>query len=209
VLVLAVSPAEAAFLFIFVSLAGFAGRIAFSVLSDLVGRRVSGGVLGIGGALFLVLAALVPYDAFIAGISVFYILMMLAFFFTDGGFAIVGPYAAEVWPTDLRTSGMGSAYGFGGLGKIFGPVGLALIAGSSQIVNPEATITGLTPGFIFLACFAALAGLVYFFLGIETKGKSIEEIDAELRVAGRQLTISPDTEGVSGSVNPASHRRRG
>src|SRR5829696_5486433 len=190
VLVLAISPAEAAFLFVFVSLSGLAGRIVFSVLSDLLGRRVSGGLLGFGGALFLVLAAIVPSDAFIAGISVFYLLMMLAFFFTDGGFAIVGPYAAEVWPTDLRTSGMGSAYGFGGLGKIFGPVGLALIAGSSQIVNPEATTAGLTPGFIFLACFAALAGLVYFFIGIETKGKSIEEIDAELQIKGKQLTPS-------------------
>ena len=190
VLVLAISPAEAAFLFVFVSLSGLAGRVVFSVLSELLGRRVSGGLLGFGGALFLVLAAIVPSDAFIAGISVFYLLMMLAFFFTDGGFAIVGPYAAEVWPTDLRTSGMGSAYGFGGLGKIFGPVGLALIAGSSQIVNPEATIAGLTPGFIFLACFAALAGLVYFFLGIETKGKSIEEIDAELQIKGKQLTPS-------------------
>jgi putative MFS transporter len=75
---------------------------------------------------------------------------------------------------------MGSAYGFGGFGKIFGPVGLALIAGSSQIVNPEATPASLTPAFIFLACFAALAGAVYLFLGIETKGKSIEEIDAML-----------------------------
>ena len=42
----------------------------------------------------------------------------LAMFFADGGFAIVGPYAAEVWPSHLRTSGMGSAYGFGGIGKI-------------------------------------------------------------------------------------------
>jgi putative MFS transporter len=180
VLVLDVSPARAAFLFIFVSLAGLAGRVAFSVLSDVIGRRLSGGLLGFGGALFLVLAAVVSQDAAIAGISVFYLLLILAFFFTDGGFAIVGPYAAEVWPTDLRTSGMGSAYGFGGLGKILGPVGLALIAGSSQIVNPEATIASITPGFIFLACFAALAGFVYLVLGIETKGKSIEEIDAEL-----------------------------
>jgi len=190
VLVLDVSPARAAFLFIFVSLAGLAGRAAFSVLSDLVGRRLSGGLLGFGGALFLLLAALVSQDAFVAGISVFYLLLILAFFFTDGGFAIVGPYAAEVWPTDLRTSGMGSAYGFGGVGKILGPVGLALIAGSSQIVNPEATIASLTPGFIFLACFAALAGFVYLVLGIETKGKSIEEIDAELQVKGRQLSVS-------------------
>jgi MFS transporter, putative metabolite:H+ symporter len=190
VLVLAVSPAQASFMFIFVSLAGLFGRVAFSVLSDLIGRRLSGGLLGFGGAFFLVLAAVLPYDAYLAGISVFYLMMLLAFFFTDGGFAIVGPYAAEVWPTNLRTTGMGSAYGFGGLGKIFGPAGLALIAGSSDVVNPGATIAGLTPGFIFLACFAALAGFVYLVLGVETRGKSIEEIDDELRVKGRQLLPS-------------------
>ena len=83
----------------------------------------------------MVLAAL-THDVFLAGVSVFYLMLIAANFFTDGGFAIVGPYAAEVWPTNLRTSGMGSAYGFGGIGKIVGPVGLALIAGSSNVVNP-------------------------------------------------------------------------
>jgi putative MFS transporter len=189
VLVLAVSPAQASFMFIFVSLAGFFGRVAFSGLSDLIGRRLSGGLLGFGGAFFLVLAAVLPYDAYLAGISVFYLMMLLAFFFTDGGFAIVGPYAAEVWPTNLRTTGMGSAYGFGGLGKIFGPAGLALIAGSTNVVNPGATIAALTPGFIFLACFGVLAGVVYL-LGFETRGKSIEEIDDEIRIKGRQLIPS-------------------
>ena len=137
----------------------------------------------------MVLAAL-THDVFLGGVSVFYLMMIAADFFTDGGFAIVGPYAAEVWPTNLRTSGMGAAYGLGGVGKIVGPVGLALIAGSTQIVSPEATIAGLTPGFIFLACFAALAGFVYLFFGIETRGKSIEELDAELQIKGKQLSVS-------------------
>ena len=189
VLVLGVSPAHAAYLFVIIGVAGLVGRISFSVLSEWLGRRVSGGLLGLGGALFLVLAAL-THDMFLAGVSVFFLMLIAANFFTDGGFAIVGPYAAEVWPTNLRTSGMGSAYGFGGIGKIVGPVGLALIAGSSNVVNPGATIEGLTPGFIFLACFAALAGFVYFFFGVETRGKSIEEIDAELQIKGKQLSVS-------------------
>lgn len=41
----------------------------------------------------------------------------------------------------LRTSGMGSAYGFGGIGKIIGPIGLALIVGSSNIVKPRIVVT--------------------------------------------------------------------
>lgn len=190
VLVLGVSPAQAAFMFIFVGLSAFVGRIVFAVVSEWIGRRLTGGLVGFGAALFLMLAGVLPYDATLAGLSVFYLMMVAAYFFTDGGFALVGPYAAEVWPTNLRTTGMGSAYGFGGLGKIIGPVGLALIAGSSNVVNPGASIDALTPGFIFLACFGVLAGLAYLVLGIETRGKSIEEIDDELRVKGRQLIPS-------------------
>src|SRR5580693_6591364 len=47
---------------------------------------------------------------------------------------------ADRWPSTLRTSGMGSAYGFGGIGKNIGPIGLALIVGSSNIVKPDVTI---------------------------------------------------------------------
>jgi putative MFS transporter len=48
-------------------------------------------------------------------------------FFGDGGYALVGPYSAEVWPAGLRGSGMGFGYGLGNFGKIIGSLGLALI----------------------------------------------------------------------------------
>ena len=38
----------------------------------------------------------------------------------------------------------------------------------------------LIPAFVYLASWFAMAGIVYFFFGIETKGRSIEQIDAEL-----------------------------
>src|SRR5690348_834650 len=41
VMLLGVSPAEASYLFIFVSLAGFVGRFVFSGLSELIGRRAA------------------------------------------------------------------------------------------------------------------------------------------------------------------------
>src|ERR1700735_5413688 len=49
VLQLGVTPAYAAYLFLWVSLAGIAGRIAFSLLSELIGRRPSGLIMGFGG----------------------------------------------------------------------------------------------------------------------------------------------------------------
>jgi MFS transporter, putative metabolite:H+ symporter len=177
--VLSVSPKEAARLMILVSVGGFVGRIAFAYLSDAIGRRPSGGLLGFGAAVMVVVTAYM-HDVFIGTVSVFWLLMIVTWFFGDGGFAVVGPYAAEVWPADLRTSGMGSAYGFGGIGKIIGPLGLALIVGSSNVVTPKASVAAIVPAFIYLGAWFALAGAVYYFLGIETKGRSIEDIDDAL-----------------------------
>ena len=114
------------------------------------------------------------------GVSAFWLLLAVTFFFADGGFAIVGPYAAEVWPSHLRTSGMGSAYGFGGIGKIIGPVGLALIVGSNNYLKPDVPLTQIPTAFVYLGCWFLMAGIVYYFIGFETRGKSIEQIDKEL-----------------------------
>ena len=80
----------------------------------------------------------------------------------------------------LRASGMGLGYVIGNFGKIISPLGLALIIGSSNFVKPEATIGAIVPAMYFLAFWAALAAAAFLVLGIETKGRSIEEIDATL-----------------------------
>src|SRR5262245_40172741 len=179
VLLLKISPAEASHLMIYCSVGAFAGRIAFAYMSDSIGRRRSGGLLGFGAAVMLILAALF-HDAFLGMVSVFWLLLIVTYFFSSGGFAIVGPYAAEVWPAGLRTSGMGSAYGFGGIGKIIGPLGLALIVGASDILKPGAPVQNLEWAFVYLGAWFAMAGFGYLFLGIETKDRSIEEIDRAL-----------------------------
>jgi putative MFS transporter len=177
--VLKVSPARAAYLMIYCSISGFLGRITFSYLSDAIGRRVSGGLYGFGAAGLVILAGY-SHGIFLGATSMFWLVVVVGYFFADGGFAIVGPYAAEVWPARLRASGMGSTYGFGGLGKIIGPLGLALIVGSSNVVKPEASVTKIIPAFIYLGAWFALAGIVYGFWGLETRGRSIEQIDVEL-----------------------------
>ena len=187
---LGASPERAAFLTIFVTLGGFTGRIIFSWLSDAIGRRISGGIFGFGAAILLVLAAL-WHDAFIGGISVFLLLLIATNVFADGGFAIVGPYAAEVWPSTLRTTGMGAAYGFGGLGKVIGPLGLALIVGSTNVVTPAASVAAIVPAYIYVGSWFAFAGAVFLFFGMETKGRSFEAIERELgtpalETAGKQ-----------------------
>jgi putative MFS transporter len=80
---------------------------------------------------------------------------------------------------------MGSAYGFGGIGKIIGPLGLALIIGSSNVVKPDVSLGAITPAFLYFAAFYALAGLAFVVMGLETKGRSLESIDAELTSSGK------------------------
>jgi len=182
VLILKVTPQEAAKMFILLTVSGFIGRLAFSYLSERIGRRNCGALLGFGAAFFIILAGY-NYNTMVMGVSAFWLILAVAMFFVDGGFAIVGPYAAEVWPSHLRTTGMGSAYGFGGIGKIIGPLGLAVIVGSSNFVKPDVPLTAIPMAFLYLGGWFALAGVVYYFLGIETRGKSIEQIDRELATA--------------------------
>jgi putative MFS transporter len=177
--VLKITPAHAASLMIACSMSAFIGRIAFAYLSDTLGRRASGALFGFGAAVLIILASYLRND-FLGMTSVFWLVLVVAYFFADGGFAIVGPYAAEVWPSRLRASGMGSAYGFGGIGKIIGPLGLAIIVGSANIVKPEASVAKIVPAFIYLGGWYALAGIVYGLFGIETRHRSIAQIDREL-----------------------------
>ena len=41
-------------------------------------------------------------------------------------------------------------------------------------------LTQIPTAFVYLGCWFLMAGAVYYFLGIETRGKSIEEIDKDL-----------------------------
>jgi len=133
-----------------------------------------------GGALTMALAGY-WHDVYIGAVSVFFLLIMAQRFFGDASYAIIGPYIAEVWPNRLRASGMGFSYGIGNLGKIIGPLGVALIVGSSNYVSPKITLEALFPALLFLAFWYGQTGLMFIILGFETKGRSIEEIDRSLK----------------------------
>ena len=135
------------------------------------------GLAALGSAL-----ALAGYlnSVWVGGVSLFFVLVMVQRFFGDGSYAIIGPYIAEVWPARLRASGMGLGYGVGNLGKIIGPLGLALIIGSSNYVSPKATLGAIGPAFLFLAFWYALAATAFWLVAFETKGRSIGEIDDSL-----------------------------
>src|SRR5579863_3454324 len=179
VLVLQITPAQASYLMIYVSIVGILGRLFCSYLSDAIGRKAAGALIGFGGAITMGLAGYLN-SVWFGGVSMFFVLLMVQRFFGDGSYAIIGPYIAEVWPARLRASGMGLGYGVGNLGKTIGPLGLALIIGSSNYVSQKATLDAIVPAFQFLGFWYALAACAFWFIGMETKGVSIEEIDATL-----------------------------
>ena len=179
VLLLKITAAEASYLMIWVAVAAFVGRVVCSFLPDVIGRRASGFLTCLGGVATLIIAGYFA-NAFIGSVSVFWLMLMAHSFFGGGSYTIIAPYMAEVWPVGLRASGMGLGYGVGNLGKIISPLGLALIVGGTNIIRPEASVDAMIPAMFFLAFWAALAAAAFVVLGIETKGRSIEEIDAAL-----------------------------
>jgi putative MFS transporter len=179
VLVLQISPADASFLVIWFGLAGIAGRFFCAWLSDAIGRRPSIAFVCLMAALATSLAGYLS-GVHIGAVSVFYLMVLASGFFGGGNYAIVGPYMAEVWPSKLRASGMGLGYGVGNLGKFIGPAGLALIAGSSNFVSPQATLDALIPGMNYFAFWYVLGAFAIWFIGFETRGRTIDEIDSAL-----------------------------
>ncbi len=179
VLVLKVTPAEASFLTIWIAFIGIPGRVFGAWLSEALGRRYGGALLALVAGLVTSLAGYL-HSAFLGTVSVFYIMLLVHSFFANGNYAIVFPYMAELWPASLRASGFGLVYGMSNLGKFIGPAGLAVIAGASNYVSPKATLNAIVPGFNYFAVWYLLAVFAFLFVGIETRGRTIEELDAAL-----------------------------
>ena len=125
------------------------------------------------------------HDVMLGAVSMFYLMILVNGFFGPGTYAIIGPYMTEVWPAPLRASGLGLAYGTSNVGKFIGPAGLAVIAGASNFVTPQATLDAIIPAFNYFAGWYVLAALAFLFIAIETRGRTIEELDAAL--TGRVL----------------------
>ena len=184
VLVLKIGPAEASFLVIWTSIAAIAGRFFCAWLSDVIGRRPTIVITCLTAGVAISLAGYL-HSFFIGTASVFYLMLMVNNFFGSGNMSVVGPYQAEVWPSRLRASGMGLGYGFANLGKFIGPAGLAIIAGSSNLMTPKATLDALVPGMNFFAIWFLIGAFAVWFIGFETKGRTLAEIDGDLAALAR------------------------
>ncbi len=178
VLVPKITPEHAAFLMIFVNLAGILGRFSITALIEPLGRRGSGTLYCVLAAVLMVLAGYL-HDVYIAGASLFYILIVAQSFFGSAVYTVVGPYMAEIWPARLRASGMGLSYGVGNCGKFIGPLGLALIMGAGDLIKPAApNLVMLGPALSYFAAWYILGVIGFWVFGFEPKGRTFDEIDS-------------------------------
>src|ERR1700722_14133478 len=171
--VLKITAHEAAEYFIFVAIASFLGRVLFSVLPLYIGRRHAA-LVGTSISLLVMLAIVAFGRDFIAGWSVFALLVVVGAAFYSGSFSNMTPYVVEVFPVSLGARAFGLAQAANGVGKILGPVCLALIAGSSDVVSPKATADAVAPAFLFLAACEFAALIAIFAYRREPHGKPMD-----------------------------------
>src|ERR1700744_18396 len=167
-------PAHAAAgYFVYASIFSMLGRVLFSVVPLYVGRR-GAAIVGTLLSVLVMLAIAGFYHQFIAGWSVFAVLIVVGATFYSGAFSNMSPFVVEVFPVSLGGRAVGLAQAANGVGKILGPMCLAFIAGSSDVVSPKATADAVGPAFLFLAIceLAALVAIVAY--RKEPHGKPIE-----------------------------------
>jgi putative MFS transporter len=95
----------------------------------------------------------------------------LLYFFSLGAWGAVYAYTPEVYPTRARGSGTGWAAAVGRIGAIAAPyiVGLVYETNGKQ--------AGFTYVFLMLTMVFAVVAVVIAIVGIETKGRTLEEIN--------------------------------
>jgi putative MFS transporter len=172
-LALKVEPAVAAKYFIYVSGTGIVGKIVVSLIASKTGRRSLGIVFGFASVVFLVLAGYFNSVLIGDGFPLFILLIAGSAFCVEGGFSNLAPYTVEQYGVNMgsRSSGLGQAAN--GVGKILGPLALALLAGSDNIIAPKATADAIFPAFVFLGGTMLAVAVAYAFLGVETHGRAM------------------------------------
>ncbi|KXV22854.1 MFS transporter [Gluconobacter japonicus] len=103
---------------------------------------------------------------FVHGTGVILVASILLSFFMNGVNAGEYAYTPEIFPTEVRATGMGAASAVGRIGAIAAPI----IVGYVFPIGGFAGVFGIT------TCMLMLGALVVAWLGIETKGLSLESI---------------------------------
>jgi MFS transporter, putative metabolite:H+ symporter len=191
-LALRLQPAQAAKYFIYVAGTAVLGKIVVSFIAPMLGRRVLGVLFGFVSVILLISAGYFS-GMVVGGFPLFVILVAASAFFVEGGFSNLAPYTVEQYGVRLgaRASGLGQAAN--GIGKILGPLALALLAGSGNVIAPKATAEAVFPAFVFLGVTMLAVALAFLFLGIETHGRAMVLGPDEGRPRSRAPVLTTET----------------
>ena len=158
------------------SLFAVIGSFMCILLVDRLGRKLITiiGFAGMSVSLLVlgITALLVPKSAFSIGyIAVVVLAMFVIFEVTQtlgpGGTDFI--YPQEIFPTSIRATGQGVGTSFSRIGAILGLTAFPILV----------SISGLGLGLMFFFAFSVIGLLATVFLGIETMGKTLEEINGE------------------------------
>lgn len=144
------------------TLAQLPGYYAAAWLIDIIGRRYT-------LSLFLLLSGVCSYffgNAADPGSLLMWGAAMS--FFNLGAWGVIYTYTPEMYPTSIRALGSGWAAGFGRIGGMLAPMLVGVLLAN-----------GVEMDFIFLmfASVFVIISAVVLYLGVESKQKSLEEID--------------------------------
>jgi len=141
------------------ALVAIVGYTACSFLIDRYGRRPVLFLYYFVGAFFHL------WFAYAAGIWL-YVAIGLVGWVNPGVYGSTGVYVSELYPTHLRATAVGWFFGIGRIGSFLAPavVGFMLQYGARAYVLHTFALTFL------------IAAIALWFVGIETKGKTLEEI---------------------------------
>ncbi|MCL5958831.1 MAG: MFS transporter [Chloroflexi bacterium] len=149
---------------IIILMAQLPGCLTAAALVDRIGRKRT-------LVPFMILAGIATYLFGIARTAESILLWgCLIAFFNLGAWGIMTAFGSELYPTRLRSTGLGWASAFGRVGGIIAPIVTGMVLGQWSS-NYELLFT-------LFAVMSFVGGLVVALLGEETSGRSLEELAA-------------------------------
>ncbi len=157
---------------VYITLAGVLGIVVMSFALDKIGRRKTiTASYGIAALMFLIIGLIVAHISLV----LFVILLAVLYFWVYAAAGVLYPQISEMFPTEIRSTAVGTAIGIGRLGGIIGPIILGIILAAGD------TLTAVTIAFIITAAIMFIGAIAEVILGPELNGKSLEKASAEIK----------------------------
>jgi len=149
------------------TLAQLPGYFAAAYLVDLIGRRytLSSFLLMSGVCAYFFGNSATASDLLMWGAAMS--------FFNLGAWGVIYTYTPELYPTAIRALGSGWAAGFGRIGGMLAPMLVGVLLAHGAPINMI---------FVMFASVFVIVSVIVLSLGVESKKKSLEEIDASCNV---------------------------